>query len=256
MIDNLVKDLSELKEVRAIALGGSRATNLYQKDSDYDLYIYLDNDIEEDRRKKVIDPYVSYMEYSNAFWELEDDGVLKSGVEIELIYRKVEEFQNSVKECSISIGYSTCFIDNVLSSVILYEKDEYLTILKKDLKESFHDDCFKEIIDFNYPLIKDRIPALLNQYNKASKRNDYHSINHRLAEYFAIYYDIIYAINKEFHKGEKRMMEITEKFEFLPSNSSTLIKEVYENAFSNKEISRTALKKLSENLEDLIKKIR
>ena len=41
MINNLFKELTELKQVEAIALGGSRFEDNYDDKSDYDIYIYF-----------------------------------------------------------------------------------------------------------------------------------------------------------------------------------------------------------------------
>ena len=41
MVELLFKELSELKEVEAIALGGSRAGENYDEKSDYDVYLYV-----------------------------------------------------------------------------------------------------------------------------------------------------------------------------------------------------------------------
>lgn len=41
MFNKLIKELSELQEVESIALGGSRANEVYDEKSDYDVYLYL-----------------------------------------------------------------------------------------------------------------------------------------------------------------------------------------------------------------------
>lgn len=40
MVEQLFKELSTLPEVEAIALGGSRAGEVYDEKSDYDVYLY------------------------------------------------------------------------------------------------------------------------------------------------------------------------------------------------------------------------
>ena len=53
MVELLFKELSELKEVEAIALGGSRAGENYDEKSDYDVYVYINSPVDEKNRKKV-----------------------------------------------------------------------------------------------------------------------------------------------------------------------------------------------------------
>ena len=92
MIQELYKEFSQLEQVEAIALGGSRAGQNYDQNSDYDVYVYLNSPIDETIRQNILSKYCSYMEIGNQFWELEDDCVLNNGIQIELIYRSLESF--------------------------------------------------------------------------------------------------------------------------------------------------------------------
>ena len=55
MVELLFKELSELKEVEAIALGGSRAGENYDEKSDYDVYVYINSPVDEKNRKNSED---------------------------------------------------------------------------------------------------------------------------------------------------------------------------------------------------------
>ena len=96
MIQDLYKEFSQLEQVEAIALGGSRAGQDYDQNSDYDVYVYLNSPIDEKTRQIILSNYCSYMEIGNQFWELEDDCVLNNGIEIELIYRSLESCVNEI----------------------------------------------------------------------------------------------------------------------------------------------------------------
>ena len=62
MPQNLFKELEKFEQVEAIVLGGSRAGENYDKDSDYDVYVYLTAPINEKVRKEILSKYCSYME--------------------------------------------------------------------------------------------------------------------------------------------------------------------------------------------------
>ena len=53
MIEQLFLDLSSLPQVEAIALGGSRAGESYDKSSDYDIYLYCTAPINETIRHSL-----------------------------------------------------------------------------------------------------------------------------------------------------------------------------------------------------------
>ena len=84
----LWKAFSNLPEVTAIALGGSRSGETYDETSDYDLYIYCTSIPDENSRESILTKYCSYMEMSNQFWELEDEEVA----------RYMEKIQKSLEE--------------------------------------------------------------------------------------------------------------------------------------------------------------
>ena len=45
MPEKLFEELAQLKQVEAVVLGGSRAGEHYDQDSDYDVYVYLKDPI-------------------------------------------------------------------------------------------------------------------------------------------------------------------------------------------------------------------
>jgi hypothetical protein len=55
--------------------------------------------------------------------------------------------------------------------------------------------------------MREIIPSYFYQIEKAVKRGDLVSINHRLAGLLASYFDIIFALNWELHPGEKQLLE-------------------------------------------------
>ena len=97
MPQHLFKELAQLEQVEALALGGSRAGQDFDKDSDYDVYVYLSAPLSPDIRKEILSKHCSYMEIGNQFWELEDDCVLNNGIEIELIYCSLDEFDKDLQ---------------------------------------------------------------------------------------------------------------------------------------------------------------
>ena len=85
-VNELFNELGHLPQVEAIALGGSRATGRNDTKSDYDVYVYITDSIDENTRRCILEKYCGYMEIGNSFWELEDDVTLKDSIDMVIIY--------------------------------------------------------------------------------------------------------------------------------------------------------------------------
>lgn len=212
-IIDMLSEFANLEQVEGILLAGSRAVNTNDKFSDYDIYIYVDAEIPVTKRKNITDKYCSYMELNNHFWEVEDDGILKSkGIPVEIIYRNLDWISDSLNrtivKCEADIGYTTCFWSNIMNSIILYDKTNKLSQLQDRCKVPYPRKLKENILKKNYPLLKSKMPAYYYQIEKALKRNDIISVNHRIAALLASYFDIIFAVNEMLHPGEKKLLKI------------------------------------------------
>ena len=49
-----------------------------------------------DVREKILNKYCCYKELSNCYWELEDNCTFKDGINIDIIYRNIDEFAKSI----------------------------------------------------------------------------------------------------------------------------------------------------------------
>ncbi len=256
--EELIKELSLLEEVEGLMLGGSRATGEYDENSDYDVYVYLNQTINEEKRIQIMSKYCSYMEYSNRFWELEDDGILKNGVDIEFIYRAVDDLDQMMKTVLIdhqaNFGYTTCFWDNLKSSKLLYDKNHRLKDIQNKYDVDYPLDLKNNIIQKNYLLIKDKMPSFYYQIEKAVKRQDLISINHRITEFLASYFDIIFAVNEIGHPGEKRLLDVTKNLPKLPNEYIKLMEEIFDHMYQNPTKFLEILNQMIYNLKDFLAK--
>lgn len=212
-ITKMLDEFTKIEVVEGIMLAGSRAVKTNDEFSDYDIYIYTKRDIPVNIRKAITDKYCCYMELNNCFWETEDDGILKdNNIPVEIIYRNLDWINDSLNrtiiECKADTGYTTCFWANIINSVILYDKDGELSRIKDNCKVSYPERLKENILKKNYPLLKQQMPAYYYQIEKALKRSDFISVNHRTAALFASYFDIIFAVNEMLHPGEKKLIKI------------------------------------------------
>ena len=96
LLQKIIDELADFSEVEGIALGGSRARGSADGKSDFDLYIYVSQIPEQERRQKVLEPAGARAEVGNSHWEIEDDVILHDGTPVEMVYRQVDEFEREV----------------------------------------------------------------------------------------------------------------------------------------------------------------
>lgn len=253
----LWNELAGLSEVEAIALGGSRAGDDYDEKSDYDLYIYCSEIPDESIRKNILEKYCRYTEIGNTFWELEDDCTLKDGVDIDILYRNTEDFSQTlrsvVEEHTACNGYTTCMWHNLLHSRILYDKNGRLSALKKRYEVPYPEALRDSIISKNMRLLTGNLPSYDSQIKKAVIRKDSVSVNHRTAAFLESYFDIIFALNKLTHPGEKRMISYAKEYaKLLPANFEENLNKLFQDLFTDSDEALLTLNKIIEALERLI----
>ncbi|AGF58957.1 DUF4037 domain-containing protein [Clostridium saccharoperbutylacetonicum] len=246
----LVNDFSKLKEVKGILLAGSHATRTNDKNSDYDIYVYISEEIALEKRREITNKFFKYIELDNTFWEREDDGVLlDEDVEVEIIYRNLDWIENSLKrtvvECQADVGYTTCFWSNFTNSIILYDEDGYLKHLQEKYKIKYPKKLKENIIRKNYPLLKKQMPAYYKQIEKALKRDDFISVNHRVSAFLASYFDIIFAINEMSHPGEKKLIRI------IKENNLRIPQKMCENIDAILKSAATSDNKILREIDEL-----
>ena len=134
----LLEEISLCPETAAVAVGGSRATGKADKKSDYDIYVYVEMEIAKERRKSILEKYCGVMEIGNHYWESEDNCTLNNGVDIDIIYRKLQDFEGDVaavvEQSRASNGYTTCMWHNLATCRILYDRDGALEAMKQDTR--------------------------------------------------------------------------------------------------------------------------
>ena len=238
-VNELFKEIGELDEVIAIALGGSRATGRNDEKSDYDVYIYITKSIEESVRRNILQKYCKYMEIGNSFWELEDDVTLNDGIDMDIIYRDMNEFASGiasvVDDCVAWNGYTTCMWHNLVTSKIVIDKTGELHALQKKYQIPYPKKLKENIISNNRKLLSGMLPSFDLQVKKAENRGDLVSVNHRVTEFLASYFDIIFALNEMTHPGEKRMQNIAaNECKILPEKFNENLNALFAGMFREK----------------------
>ena len=254
MVNTLFGALSALPQVEAIALGGSRAGDRYDEKSDYDVYLYCTGPIEEAVRREILSIYCSYMELGNHFWELEDNCTLKNGIDIDILYRDLDEFTAGiaavVEDHQPSNGYTTCMWHNLRTCKIIYDETGRLAAAKARFDVPYPAGLKDAIISRNMKLVTGTLPAYDGQIRKAAARGDQVSICHRTAAFMESYFDILWALNEQTHPGEKRLVQLSrENLPILPERFEENLNTLYAHLFTEPQ-------KITRDLERIVAELR
>lgn len=257
MIEGLFRDFSDLAQVEAIALGGSRAGEVFDEKSDYDIYLYCTGEVTEEEKRPILEKYCSYLELSNHFWELEDNCRLKNGIDMDILYRNLDDFvldvASVVEQKNARNGYTTCMWHNLRTCKIVYDANGRLTEAKRRFSVPYPQELKRNIIDRNCKLLYAYMPAYSDQIRKAVKRNDLVSINHRTAAFMESYFDVIFALNEQTHPGEKRLIRLAkERCAILPNHFEENIQKLYSNLFINPEEAVAVLEEMIVELKQIL----
>jgi len=204
---------SAFLNVEAIALAGSQASGAVDQDSDVDLYVYTTSVIALSERVAIVEKLgATRSDLNLQFWDLGDEWYdAETGIEVDVIYWDTSWIEGQLDcvlvEHRASIGYSTCFWHTIRNSLVLYDKNGWLCRLKEKSAVPFPEALRRAIISKNHPVLRRVIPSYLHQIEKAIRRNDLVSINHRMAALLASYFDVLFALNRIPHPGEKRLLK-------------------------------------------------
>lgn len=216
IIYQIVNEYKKMDEVVAITLAGSGASGRKDNLSDIDIDVITNGQIPVEKRREIISKISDNMEINNTFWGDGDEFRLRnSDVIVDIAYFDYKWLEdglaNVVDNFNSSTGYTTCFWHNVINSSMIYDKSGDFENLQKKYKIPYPMELKKSILAKNYPILRDVFSSYYNQIEKAIKREDIVSINHRITAYLASYFDIIFAINEIPNPGEKRLIAICNK---------------------------------------------
>ncbi|MGN1125462.1 MAG: DUF4037 domain-containing protein [Candidatus Gastranaerophilaceae bacterium] len=239
-LNKILDKFINIKEVEAIAIGGSTSAKTSDKKSDIDVYIFSAVDIPIEKRADIIKPISSKYEIGGEYFGAGDEfWVDEANVQLDIMYWNTSWFKNIFDSVWIkhypSNGYTTCFLYTLKNFNIIYDKNNWLKNLQEKLNVEYPTELQNNIIKRNLMLMKDKpFASYYEQIEKAINRKDINSINHRISAFVASYFDVIFAINKQLHPGEKRLIDFAlKKCKILPNNFEINLLKLFEQPNSD-----------------------
>ncbi|MEO8396243.1 MAG: DUF4037 domain-containing protein [Chloroflexota bacterium] len=216
LAQRLAARFGELPQVEAVALTGSLGMGVADAHSDIDLYVFVQADIPVSDRLAVATPYVAGdAEFNNQFWGTADSWHdLATGIRVEGLYWWVSfiegETDRVLRRHEASVGYSTAFWHSIQKGSILFDRSDWLHQLQAEARQPYPEELRRAIVAKNHPILRRMSSSYLQQIAIAVQREDFVSVNHRTAALLASYFDILFALNRVAHPGEKRLVRYAE----------------------------------------------
>jgi predicted nucleotidyltransferase len=209
----ITDQFSRFPGVEGIALAGSQVAGTVDQDSDIDLYVYVTSMIPLADRIAVVERLgAARSDLDLQFWDLGDEWYdERTGIEVDVIYWDTSWIEGQLDrvlvEYQANTGYSTCHWYTVRNSSILYGRSGWLHRLQEKSLVSYPEPLRRAIVAKNHPVLRRVIPSYLHQIQKAVRRNDLVSVNHRVAALLASYFDVLFALNRLPNPGEKQLLK-------------------------------------------------
>ena len=210
-------------EVAAVAIAGSRLAGpvlgvRIAPDADLDLYVYAERPVPLAARAEIAREFAGddgAIELDNRFWEPGDEWRdARTGLWVDLMYRTpawIEgELARVLDRHEASHGYTTSFWHNVRHSRPLFDRDGWYAGLQAGADRPYPEGLRRAIVASNAPLLRRVRSAFLHQLDGALRRGDPVAVNHRLAALLASFFDVLFALNRQPHPGEKRLLAYAE----------------------------------------------
>ena len=242
LLQSVIDQLEHEPAVEAIVLASS----------DYELNIYLTQELPVQRRAEILAPVTTILELNNLWSETKDIGVLSDGTEVELVYRNLTRFrtqlQSSMLRFEATLGYSTRAWANVVDSRALFDRGGEFRAFQKELDVPYAHDLTKAIVSKNWSMLGESSLGLRAHVKRALLARDWVSVQHRCTAFLASVFDVVFAVNQVRNPGEKRLLERSLRLAELPKDFEPLVNAVAGPKGSDPAYQLTSLEALATSL--------
>jgi Domain of unknown function (DUF4037) len=223
-LHEIASAFASIPSVEAVAWCGSAAMGVADAHSDFDFYVYTNAPVPVEDRRSVISERSRHSQLNNIFWELEDEWIDRENRRFNAMYRAHDfvlgEIAARLDRYSADLGYTTAYCFSVANGFILHDPRQWLDGVQARLRQPFPEPLVRSIVAKNRPVLGGGMQSCyLAQMKAAIERGDLISLNHRVAVWIASYTDILFAVNRQYHPGEKRLVMYMQGLPDLPEKA-------------------------------------
>jgi predicted nucleotidyltransferase len=212
VVDATVAALAAHPAVVAITLGGSRATSRHDERSDHDIEVFTDGELSLAFRRELAARFDPHPEIGNDWFGPADEWVDRaSGTALDIAYFDRAWFERAIRDVierhRPALGYTTALWHTLRHARPAFDRDGWLATMRALAVTPYPDALRRNIVAWNHPVLRTSRSSYRRQVELAVLRDDPVSVNHRVAALLASVFDIVFALHRELHPGEKRLLD-------------------------------------------------
>lgn len=203
-------------EVEAVALGGSWRTGSADDRSDVDLEVYCRTTPSMEARRRLIEPGALRTEVGNEFFGPGDEWVYGDRQVVDVAYWTPAFIEGQLDRVLVrhepSLGYSTAFWATARDSRALFDRSGWFAAMQERARSPYPEPLRRAIVAHNHPMLRAKLHSYRDQIAAAVQRDDAVSVQHRSAALLASWFDIVFALDRVLHPGEKRQVALMRRW--------------------------------------------
>ncbi|HEV2128200.1 MAG TPA: hypothetical protein VGR22_06250 [Thermomicrobiales bacterium] len=211
VVTTVIDALAAHPAVTAITLGGSRATARDDQASDQDIEVFVDGEVPSALRRELALRFDPDPEIDNSqFGPTDEWSDRASGVAIDIAYFERDWFEGTIRDVierhHPELGYTTAFWHTLRHARPMFDRAGWLAEMQTLAATPYPEALRRNVVAWNHPVLRDVRSSWRHQIELAVMRDDPVSVNHRVAALLASVFDIVFALTRTLHPGEKRLL--------------------------------------------------
>lgn len=222
LMRRIAEAVARIPNVVAISLGGSIGSGFADADSDLDFHVFWQEPLSPPTEREahlatIADTGSLQVRPGTASWDLEDWFSVENHL-VELIYvawRDVEADVAAAYDHGLTDAeFTTARLHNYAHGQALYDPNGVLRAPHDRLRNAYPEPT-RELLLRREP---ERLALFLKQLRVAQGRRDLLFAQHRRYSVQTVYFNLLFALNRRYHPGEKRLLMHAERCPILPAN--------------------------------------
>ncbi|WP_420594675.1 DUF4037 domain-containing protein [Deinococcus sp.] len=227
----IADEYAALPSVLAVVQSGSVTAGNADEQSDIDLYVYSRQDVPLEARREIAMRRGRYIEVNNNFAENGDEWIERgSSVTLDVMFRPAASFEDHLtyllERFEAQKGYSTAVWHNLRTSRILFDREGWFAALQARANAPYPDGLAQAIIALNVPLLRGHSNSRPVQIERATGRGDIVSVGITITRLLDSYFDVLFALNRVPHPGEKRLLKLAAELPLTPPNFAADVEQL------------------------------